>query len=185
MPWGNEGKVLNKRRKLNYCVEATLPYVLRCTERYAQASCWAAASLTNPWTIPLYEAPWPLPRLCHMARTTRIFRGWTGYFPREKSGEAPQSSRTCPASSNHRVKVHCYCLLQKIQLVNWSESGPSTNIENCLLQWHYGCSSKNYNNVRKGKLQWNSLHTKRTHVAQEEQILVEFIDGVFTVQIQI
>ena len=39
----NEGKIRYKRRKLTYCIEATLPAVPRRTERRAQASCWVAA----------------------------------------------------------------------------------------------------------------------------------------------
>ena len=38
-------------------------------------------SLTHPWIL------WPALWLCGMVRTTGIFPGWTGYFPREISCE--------------------------------------------------------------------------------------------------
>ena len=49
--------------------------------------------------------------LCRMARTTGIFPGWTGYFPREKSGEFERRIRLA------HFRFNWFCALDEQNLV--------------------------------------------------------------------
>ena len=109
--WRGKKFCFGKRRKLTSWIEATLPTALRLTERYAHATCWAAAFCMYT----MVHKSQQLSQIWMLTLTVTASCGSFGFFRITSSG-----CRAFECSSVSMTKRWCYWVPRWVQ---WLESG--------------------------------------------------------------